>query len=344
MDEDSYKKIGALSILLLLLVLSFFMLKPFLISILLGVFLAFLFMPLYLWLVKKTNSKNIPAYILCILLIGAIILSFWILTPLFINQSIRVYLAVQQVDFITPLQKIFPGVFESGEFSTEFASILKSFVTKTANYAVNSFSGIILNSPTLLLQSLVVFFTFFFVLRDRDELFIYLKSLLPFSPEIEKKLFQQTREITFSILYGQIIVGVIQGAIAGLGFFLFGVPNAMLMTLLATIAGVLPVIGTTVIWIPVGVYLFASGNIFSAIGVTVFGLLSSGIDNIIKPIIVSKRTQMHSALILFGMVGGIFLFGVSGFILGPLILAYLLIITEIYRNKRSPGIFTQPGK
>ena len=88
------------------------------------------------------------------------------------------------------------------------------------------------------------------------------------------------------------------------------------------------------------IYLVIAGNTFSAVGVTIFGLLSTGVDNLLKPIIVSRRTQMHSSLILFGMVGGLFLFGILGFILGPLILAYLLILIETYRNKKTPGIFT----
>ena len=89
------------------------------------------------------------------------------------------------------------------------------------------------------------------------------------------------------------------------------------------------------------IYLIIAGSLFSALGVTIFGTFASTVDNFLRPVIVARRTSMHSALILIGMIGGLFLFGILGFILGPLILAYLLIILEIYRNKRVSGIFVK---
>jgi predicted PurR-regulated permease PerM len=87
--------------------------------------------------------------------------------------------------------------------------------------------------------------------------------------------------------------------------------------------------------------LFVKGLIVPAIGITVFGILSSIIDNFVRPFLVSQRTRMHPAVVLVGMIGGFLMFGFLGFILGPLILAYLLIILEIYRNKHIPGVFLQ---
>jgi predicted PurR-regulated permease PerM len=188
----------------------------------------------------------------------------------------------------------------------------------------------------MFLHLLVASFAFFFALRDHEEIVEYVRSLLPFSKDVEKKLFDYTKGITNSVIYGQIVIGLIQGVISGLGFFIFGVPNALLLTLLATLAGVLPIIGTGIVVVPVVAYLFLAGNTVPAIGVSIFGIISSTIDNILRPIIVSRRTQIHSAIILIGMISGLFLFGVLGLILGPLILAYLIIILEIYRKKRSP--------
>ena len=147
-----------------------------------------------------------------------------------------------------------------------------------------------------------------------------------------------------SVIYGQVVIGIVQGLAVGLGFFIFKVPNALFLTLLASLAGIFPIIGTTIIWAPVVIYLLIAGNTFPALGVLVFGLISASIDNLARPVFVSKRTQMHSALVLIGMIGGLLLFGVIGVILGPLIIAYLLIVLEIYRNKRSPGIFTTYSK
>ena len=193
----------------------------------------------------------------------------------------------------------------------------------------------------MLLQLFVVFFTFYFVLRDKEQLISYIKSLMPFSRDVEKKIFEQTKGITISVLYGQVLIGMIQGVITGIGFFIFGVANWLFLTFLAIIAGIFPIVGTTIIWIPVAIYLIVTGKTLTALGVIIFGSVAMFIDNILKPVFVAKRTSMPTSLILLGMIGGYFLFGVLGFILGPLILAYLIIILEIYRNKRVPGLLVQ---
>ena len=128
------------------------------------------------------------------------------------------------------------------------------------------------------------------------------------------------------------------------GFFIFGVPNALLLTLLAVLAGIFPIIGTMIVWVPVVVYLFLEGSNLSAFGISLFGIFSSTIDNFLKPLIISKRTDLHPSLVLVGMIGGLFLFGVLGFVLGPLILAYLLIILETYRKKKTPEFFIKYNK
>jgi len=338
MDEKFFNKVMTTIILAILVVLSFFILRPILMSIVVGIILAFVFTPVYNWLDKKIKIPTLSAVIISIILIFLIITPIWFLTPVVVDQSLKLYFATRQMDFATPLENFFPSLFASKEFSNEVGSIIYSFVNKSTNALVNSFSNLILNFPTLMLQLLVAFFTFFFVLRDKDQLLNYIKSLLPFSKDVEKKLFDQTKGITMSVLYGQIIIGLLQGAIAGLGFFIFGVPNALLLTIFACLAGIFPIIGTTIIWLPVAIYLLIAGSTIPAFGVIVFGLIASMIDNILKPMFVARRTTLPASVTLIGMVGGFFLFGILGFILGPLIIAYLIIILEIYRNKRVPGI------
>lgn len=345
MDNEYYRKITTTVILAVLIVLAFFLVRPILLSIIMGIILAFLFMPIYNRVYKILKSKNLSATLMCLLLLAIIFVPIWYLTPIMINQSIKFYLASQQIDFVTSLKSIFPSLFQSETFSAEIGSTIQSFVTKSTNSLMNSLSNIILNFPRIFLNVVVIFFIFFFTLRDRDSLLNYVRSLLPFSKEVEKKIFHSSKNITLSILYGQVVIGIVQGVVAGLGFFIFKVPNALLLTVLAAIAGIFPVIGTAVVWIPVAIYFIIAGNTFSALGIIVFGIISTVIETLLKPIFVSRRTQLNSSVILIGMLGGLFLFGILGLILGPLILAYLLIVLEIYRDKKIPGIFIQePGK
>jgi predicted PurR-regulated permease PerM len=264
------------------------------------------------------------------------------LTPIIIEQSFGIYVASQQISFEGVISNLLPSL--SDDFSAELGGVLNKFITNSANSFVNSFSSLIFNLPNFLLQLIIVFSTFFFVLRDMAGFEKYVRSLLPFSKSIEDRLFKSSKDITFSVIYGQIIVGAIQGIIVGVGFFIFGVPNFLFLTILAILAGIFPIVGTTLIWLPVMIFLFIAGNDFQAVGVAAFGIVAAFIDNIVRPILVSKRARMHPLLILVGMIGGLFFFGILGFILGPLIIAYALIILEIYRGKELKGIFINPSQ
>ncbi len=344
MDDEYFRKVTTTIILIVLAVLSFFLLKPILMAIIWGIILASIFTPIYNWIAKFIKSKSLTAFIVSLILIALILIPLWYLAPVMIQQSIKFYLSAQQIDFVTPFRTIFPALFQSEAFSAEIGSAIHSFVSKLANSIMNSLSNIILNFPTIFLQLLVTLFTFFFVLRDKEQLVSYIQSLIPFSKDVEKKLFKSSKDITISVLYGQVVIGIFQGIVAGLGFFIFKVPNAMLLSALAILAGVFPIIGTTIVWVPVAIYLLVAGNTFAAIGVIIFGIISSIIENFFKPLFISRRVKMNSSIILIGMIGGLFMFGILGIILGPLILAYLFIVLEIYRNKKTPGIIIEPEK
>jgi len=344
MEQEFYKKFMTFSIFLLLAVLTFFLVRPILMSIVAGVLLAFLFNPIYNLMFKISRSKNISATLICILLLLIILIPLWLFVPKMLDQTFNIYLAAQKIDFAQILQQILPNVFSSPEFSSQVSSITSSFISKTVNSILNGFSEIILNLPTVLLQVLVVAFTFFFVLRDKEEITDYLKSLLPFPKEVEKKLFDSSREITFSVIYGHFAVGILQGLIVGLGLLIFGVPNALFLTTLACLAAIIPVLGTPVIWIPVAIYLFISGNSAGMWGMLGFGLFSSTIDNFLRPWIISKRAKLNTLLATIGMVGGLFVFGFMGLLLGPLILAYLVIVIDVFRDKKTFNVLVQPAE
>lgn len=337
LENEYFKKISSTFILFILLVLAFLVLKPILLSIIIGIILAIVISPAHDWLTQKTQSRNLSITIICIFLILLIVVPFWFLTPLFVKQTLNVYESAQKVDFTNFFKKVFPSIFASENISTEFGSVFGSFVTKTLNGLTGGFSELIINFPTIFLHLIVVFATFFFMLRDKDEILTYIGSLMPFPKDVEKNLIRSSKDITFSVVYGQIVIGFVQGIMAGIGFFIFKVPNTIFLTLFAAVAGVLPIIGPALVWIPVVVYLIIAGNSTAAIGVSFFGLLSIILDNLLRPFFISRGARLHPLLSLIGMIGGLFLFGVLGFILGPLILAYVIIILEIYRGKQLQG-------
>jgi len=205
-------------------------------------------------------------------------------------------------------------------------------------------SKILLDFPTIILHIIIIFFTLFYTLKDKEAIVSYIKSILPFSKEIEKKLFDSTRDITFSVLYGYVVIGAIQGVILGIGFFIFQVPNAFILSIFAVIVGILPVLGPSLVGIPTAIFLLVNGNSVAAWGILIFTLASSLSDYFLRPSLVSKKAKLPTALILVGMVGGFLMFGILGFIIGPLIIAYLIIIIELFKPKNVPSALVPESK
>lgn len=344
MHREYFERFFAAGILIALLAASFFLLKPILISVFIALVLGYLFYPLYEKVAKWTKSPNLSALIMCLVLISVIVLPIWFLTPLLLEQSFEFFKTSQQLDFVIPLKKIFPDILASEDFSREAGAVLSSFLTNASLFVSTFFASIIRNLPNLLLQLTVLFFTFFIALRDQKIFVEYTRSILPFPDSIKDKFFESSRGITVSIIYGRIFLGIVQGLVAGAGFFIFGLPNALFLTTLAILAGVFPIVGTGIVWVPAGVSLIVNGNTYAAIGVAIFGVFAAILENLVQPILLARWMKMNSALTIISMIGGLFAFGVIGLVVGPLIIAYLLIVLEIYRDKRLPGVLEPPSK
>lgn len=335
MNDPYVKRVMSIGIFLVLLVLAFLILKPILLSIVLGFLLAFVLTPIYNFFVKYFKSPNFSSGLTCVLVVLIILIPIWFFSPIVLEQSFKLYLAAQNFDFITPLKSVFPGLFASEQFSVEIGSTIQSFISNVADYLVKGVGSLILEFPTLLLHAVVVLFTLFFVLRDRDHLTDFLRKTLPFPKPIVEKIFQYSKDITSSVLYGQVVLGILQGIIVGIGFFIFGAPSPWLLTLLAIVLGILPIIGPMFVWVPVCIYFLTIGNIFGVVGLFIVGLIGSNSDTFFRPFFVSKKTKIHSAVVLIGMIGGLFFFGILGLLLGPLFLSYLLILLEVYKENNT---------
>ncbi|MEM2956070.1 MAG: AI-2E family transporter [Candidatus Pacearchaeota archaeon] len=331
MPKNSIPKIVTLSIFIILLIVSFFIVKPFISSILTALVLSYIFRPLHLKLEKLIKNKTISAFIVSILVFILLVAVSLIVLQITARQILDFYSYTQSTDIIAPLKAILVRIIDP-TFSTQISFLLDTGLEKLTSFTINSISGLIVNLPIIIIQLIVTFFVMFYFIKDGDLIIDYLKSILPFKEETRDKFFNRFSEITSGVIYGTITVGIIQGICAGIGFYLFGVEGAFLLTLMATLLSILP-IGPWVIWLPVGISLIIKGNINEGIGLILFGLIIvSYIDNIIRPYFVGRKAKQTHAISLIGMLGGFSLFGFIGLIVGPIILDYLIIFLEIYRT------------
>jgi predicted PurR-regulated permease PerM len=334
-DEKTFNKIASIVLMGVLVLLTFLILRPILISCLFALILSFIFYPLHLRLCRLVKSKNLSAALICFVLLAIVIVPVILMIPLLVRQSFSIYSYIQSEEFLGPIGKFIENLFTSEEVSKNLIISLNNSTSYLTNYFLEQITGILMNSPVILLHLVIILLVFFFGLRDGDKLVAYIQSLSPLSKESEKKIFQQFKDITHSVIYGQIVIGVIQGILTGIALFIFGIPNAIVLTIIAVFMGVLPIIGPSLVWIPVSVYLIALGRPTAGILFFIYGFfVPSGVDNVLRPVIVGRKTKINSGVILVSMVGGLFVFGVLGLIIGPLVIAYLLLILESYRKTK----------
>lgn len=195
------------------------------------------------------------------------------------------------------------------------------------------------NVPTIFSTGAAVIFRFFlffvclfFFLREREKIAKEAVALSPFRDAVDRTIAIRLVDTVRGVIFGSLIVATVQGIVATIGLAVFDVPSPFIWGALVIIAAQIPMVGTAAVMVPAVLYLLATGHPAAALGLFVWSAIAVGlIDNILGPYIVGGRTQMHALLILISILGGIEAFGPVGFILGPTILAALLVILELYK-------------
>ncbi|MBI3333868.1 AI-2E family transporter, partial [Candidatus Pacearchaeota archaeon] len=331
--EQDLKKISLIVVILVLGVLVFFLLRPVMLSIIAGLILAYMFTPAYEKLRTYMNDRrSLAALIVSLFIILIIVIPLWFVVPLMLQQVFDIFSFSQTIELQKAVHTLFPTA--SPQFAAQVTIALNNFVAKVVTAALNSINTLFLDIPILSLHLILVFFVFFYVLRDGQEFRAYISDLSPFTKLKEKAIVQQFKNVTDSVIYGQIIVGLVQGSLAGLGLLIFGVENVLVLTTLAIFLSVFPLLGPFLVWIPVTVYLFLTGDTGVAFGYLLYNLLIvSTVDNILRTYLISRKTNLSPAFIFVSMVGGFLVFGIMGLLLGPLIVAYFLMFLQSYRDK-----------
>ena len=334
-DYKDIKRGIVAAIILGIFVLAFFILRPIIIPIIFGLLFAYIFNPVYKIIKSKTKGKNIPELILILSITIIVAIPIFYLVPTIVEQAFNTYVQLQNFNFV----EFFSRFFQS-DFSETFARSVDNIIGQGFSAFLNQFKNLLINLPSFLLQFAVFLFTFYFAIRDGDELKKYISTLSPFSKETEKKFLKEFRGITNAIVFGQVLIGIIQGLALGVGLFILGIPNAIILTFIACLVSIIPVLGSWLVWLPVGLFLLLSGQTFAGIFILLYGaLFVATIDNVLRPYIISRQSNLPVALSVIGTIGGLYFFGITGLVLGPLVIAYILIIIEFYQKGKLKDLF-----
>ena len=330
---------------LLLVTIAFgFLLKPFFTAIFWACAVALIFHPLYRYLLNRFPSwPNLTALATLLLCIIVVVIPVLAVASSFISEVANLYQKVQSGEInlgakVEQVRAAFPGINAALErvgldFDGLKERLLGGLMTAGSLIAKNALA---LGQNTLnffVSLGLMLYLTFFLI-RDGNSLVALLIRALPLGDEREKLLLAKFAEVTRATIKGNLVVAVTQGTLGGLIFWVLGLPAPLLWGVVMTVLSLLPAVGAAIIWFPAGLYLYAAGDTVKATVLMIYGVaVISLVDNILRPILVGRDTKLPDYIVLFSTVGGLLMFGISGFAIGPLLAALFMAFWEIFMRE-----------
>jgi len=183
-----------------------------------------------------------------------------------------------------------------------------------------------------IVKAFFVVFTMYYLFRDGEQIVKKLPSALPVSAKQGEAIIIRTQQVVSASVYGVVTIAVLQGLLGGFAFWLLGVPSPLLWAVLMTFICMIPIAGSFLVWLPLSIYLMATGHWIKALLLIVWGaLVVSTIDNFLRPKLIKNQTKLHELFVFFSVLGGISVFGLLGLVLGPVVLAITLGLLQTFR-------------
>jgi len=330
-------------------VLLFQIFEPFLKILLLSAILATAFHPLYRKLLKAFKNKaRLAAVTMCFLLLALIVIPLLVFILLLGRQAFDTYNFIQhqvQAGAMDPYLKWQKGgmiydslssVSESIGATVDFNSIdLKKGITEAAQTVTSWLAGqsasLLKGFGGVLISFFILILALYYFFKDASLIIKKLMILSPLPQEYELELFKKFKEISLATLYGIFLTSIAQGIVGGIGFVIAGIPNALFWGTAIAVFSIVPVVGTSLIWLPASLILLATGNMQAGIFLFFWGLLIvSTVDNFLRAFLIGGRTNTNQLLTFLAVFGGMIMFGLSGVIFGPLILMLFFTFLHIY--------------
>lgn len=316
-------------------ILGFFIFLPYLSILAVSATFAVIFYPAYAKIASafKKQSSGLAALLTILIAIGIIFIPLALFGFAAFEEAKNLYFQLTEngstgithtlkaIEY--QLSILVPGV------SFKFVEYIKQFFIWITQNLGGIFSGITQTIASIFLGLIA----FYYFLKDGKKFTGVLVNLSPLPDAYDKEILEKLEIAVNSVIKGTLVIAIAQGILAGIGLAIFGVPNPALWGSITAITALLPGIGTAIVLIPATFFLFFSSKLGAAIGLAIWGVTIVGlIDNLLRPLILERGIRIHPFLILISVLGGLSFFGISGFLLGPLVLSLMFTLGEIHSN------------
>ena len=349
---------------LIILYFSYLIIKPFLVEIFLALVLFMISKPLFSMILKLLPGwRGLASGLTCLLLAFFIIVPILTLASIIASQALDIYNLISEG---LHSGNLWQNLTEKLSFLQDYAKklgipitldnlqieqLIRSALVNASQFIYTSSIGLVKGFTTVIFSLLLILFITFFFFIEGDDFMNAIRELSPLDPAHNEEILGDVENTIKATLRGTVIVALTQGILGGVGFLIFGVPKAAFWGTVMVPASVIPVVGAALIWFPGALFLFFQGHTGYALGLVLWGVVIIGaIDNLVKPYLMRGARYTPTIFTLFAIMGGIAYFGTVGFILGPLILSFLLSVLSIYqktilRQNRSqlPPVVAKPN-
>ncbi len=325
MDRERLFHYVLIAVLLLLLYLAFLVLRPYAPFLILGLILAYLLHPVYRRLRDWSKRPRLASALMLLAILVVLILPSGLFVSKLVLESVSAYNSFRAVNISSgPLAHL--GI--------NLNQAMDQGAAKVKDYFVNAAPNLLGGLADFGLGLFLMFFLLFYAFRDGESWLRLAEGSVPLDPEHKRRLFARVGSLTDAVIYGHFLTALVQGALGGILFLVFGIPNAVFWGVIMVILAFLPFLGTPIVFAPAGVIELLEGHYVAGIGVLVLGfVVVMNVDNVLRPYLISSRDRLSPVLVVLGVFGGLKLFGFIGILLGPLILALLQTVIEFFQER-----------
>lgn len=325
-EGDSVSKTGKnfgkyflLGIIILFVFLSYKIIEPYIIVLLSAFVFTYLSKPLYKFLIKRNLNKYFSAWVCIMIVLGVFIIPIALVTT---QISLQTYSYINS-GLINEISNTIDRTPLINNLNIDFSAS----VQKATSYIFSLVSSIALKIPTILLSLIIFLFAFFYILIDWDKISAGLKKFIPF--ENKENIVNEIDKATHGIIFGYLFIAIIDFVVSAVGFYFLGIKFHFLLAFLLAITVFIPGLGPMIVMIPICLYFALAANWVSFIlALVLWAIISIVIETILMTIVLGERSRVHPLLMILGIVGGTAIFGLFGFVIGPLILVYTIKIIQ----------------
>lgn len=312
--------------------LVWLIMAPFVTALALSIIIVIICNPLYFRIKKYVprQNKSIAAFISTMFVLMVVIIPIILMSSLVVGEVVKFYhdLSSDSAQFQSHIvavesriQTLLPG------FSLDLSDKIES----SARWITGNLGAIFAGTLSTIFAFFISLIGSFYFFRDGNELLELVIKASPLPDRDDRVIFSRLARAVRSVATGTVLVAIIQGSLAAIGFSIFGIERAILWGSLASVGALIPGIGTTIVTAPAIIYLFATDHATGGVGLLIWSVVVVGlVDNLIGPYLISRGNNLHPFIILISVLGGISLMGPIGFIIGPVIVTLFVVLLEIY--------------